>query len=168
MRESIRDRIEDVLVSNGLGVFRDTLLERIMDALKSQSIHGDDIAVDRFSGAMKAKMAAAREKGRGGWDDPEQCSIESLVESLRGHLSKANPGNWVDIANFCMMLHERRAKPVKMVRGLPDDWRIVPKNPTSKMIDEFYTSPFSEAIDEEIAMAYQAMISAAPVLMEEG
>jgi hypothetical protein len=35
----------------------------------SQRTHKDDIAVDRFAAAMKAKLAAARAKGRDGWDD---------------------------------------------------------------------------------------------------
>jgi hypothetical protein len=40
--------------------------------------HPDDIAVDRFAAFMKAKMAASRAKGRGGWNDPAQCSVETL------------------------------------------------------------------------------------------
>lgn len=73
--------------------------------------HPDDMAVDRFATAMKAKLAAAREKGRGGWDDPAQCSIASLAKLLVGHIGKGNVGNFEDIANLAMMLHQRGADP---------------------------------------------------------
>lgn len=68
------------------------------------TIHTDDMAVDRFAAAMKAKLASARAKGRSGWDDPERCTVEHLSELLHGHLAKGDP---VDVANFCMMLSAR-------------------------------------------------------------
>lgn len=67
-------------------------------------VHPDDAAVDAFAGAMKAKMADARAKGRGGWEDPAQCSAEDLARMLRDHVEKGDPR---DVANFCMMLHQR-------------------------------------------------------------
>lgn len=67
--------------------------------------HPDDLAVDAFSAAMKAKMAEARAKGRGGWEDPAQCSADDLTRMLRDHVEKGDP---LDVANFCMMLHQRR------------------------------------------------------------
>lgn len=66
--------------------------------------HPDDLAVDAFAAAMKAKMAAARAKGRGGWEDPAQCSADDLSSMLRDHVEKGDPR---DVANFCMMLHQR-------------------------------------------------------------
>ncbi|MBH1830962.1 hypothetical protein I5W42_05725 [Stenotrophomonas maltophilia] len=66
--------------------------------------HPDDLAVDEFAAAMKAKMAAARAKGRGGWEDPAQCTAEDLSRMLREHVEKGDPR---DVANFCMMLHQR-------------------------------------------------------------
>lgn len=83
-------------------------LEAERDSLRP---HQDDVAVDRFALAMKAKLAEARAKGRSGWNDPQQCSIEFLAQLLVGHLAKGNAGNFEDIANFCMMLHQRRADP---------------------------------------------------------
>lgn len=71
--------------------------------------HSDDVAVDRFALLMKQKLAAARDKGRGGWDDPEQCDPRELAELLCGHIGKSNAGNYIDIANFCMMLTLRDA-----------------------------------------------------------
>lgn len=69
--------------------------------------HPDDLAVDRFAAAMKAKMAASRAKGRGGWGDPEQCPVERLQTMLVDHLAKGDP---VDVGNFAMMLFNREAQ----------------------------------------------------------
>jgi len=66
--------------------------------------HPDDLAVDAFAAAMKAKMAEARAKGRGGWEDPAQCTADDLSRMLRDHVEK---GDARDVANFCMMLHQR-------------------------------------------------------------
>lgn len=66
--------------------------------------HSDDLAVDRFAAAMKAKLAQKRAEGRGGWDDKDACSGEWLSRLLRGHVEKGDP---VDVANFAMMLHQR-------------------------------------------------------------
>lgn len=61
-------------------------------------VHSDDAAVDRFAAALKAKLAAARAKGRGGWKD---CHPERLSRMLREHVEKGDPR---DVANFCMFL----------------------------------------------------------------
>nr|WP_314606531.1 hypothetical protein [uncultured Janthinobacterium sp.] len=66
--------------------------------------HADDVAVDRFAAAMKEKLALARAKGRGGWDDPEQCSVDDLTTMLR---NQANGGDPIDAGNFAMMIHQR-------------------------------------------------------------
>lgn len=66
--------------------------------------HSDDVAIDEFAAAMKAKMAQKRAEGRGGWDDPGECSIFELAQMLVEHLPKGDP---VDIANFAMMLFHR-------------------------------------------------------------
>lgn len=73
--------------------------------------HPDDAAVDRFAAAMKAKLAASRAKGRGGWDDPAQCSEDTLAKMLVEHVGKGNAGTFEDIANFAMMLHQRGVDP---------------------------------------------------------
>ena len=73
--------------------------------------HSDDAAVDRFAVAMKTKLAAAREKGRGGWDNPATCSVEYLSDLLVDHVGKGNAGTFEDVANFAMMLHQRGADP---------------------------------------------------------
>lgn len=69
--------------------------------------HPDDIAVDKFAAAMKAKMAVCRAKGRGGWDDPAQCDVADLCSMLVDHVEKGDP---VDVGNFAMMLFNRGVK----------------------------------------------------------
>jgi hypothetical protein len=63
----------------------------------------DDIAIDSFARAMKEKMAAARAKGRSGW---EGCEPADLSRMLREHVEKGDPR---DVANFCMMLWHHSA-----------------------------------------------------------
>lgn len=60
--------------------------------------HPDDIAVDQFAEAMKAKLADARAKGRSGW---QECDPAELSYLLREHVEKGDPR---DVANFCMFL----------------------------------------------------------------
>ncbi|ANM12104.1 hypothetical protein [Rhizobium sp. N324] len=66
--------------------------------------HPDDLAVDRFAGFMKRKLARKREQGRGGWEDKAQCSNEHLSQLLRDHVEK---GDALDVANLAMMIHQR-------------------------------------------------------------
>jgi Lar family restriction alleviation protein len=72
--------------------------------------HPDDVAVNRFAAAMKAKLAASRAKGRGGWDDPKQCNSKKLAEMLVDHVRKGDP---VDIGNFAMMLHHYQQQDIE-------------------------------------------------------
>lgn len=89
--------------------------------------HSDDLAVDQFAAAIKAKLARSRAKGRAGWDDPAQCSERYLAELLVGHLAKGNSGTFEDIAAFAMMLHQRGAAPSLLAevsrRSLVVGWR---------------------------------------------
>ena len=66
--------------------------------------HSDDIAVDHFAAAMKAKLAKKREQGRGGW---ETAKPEYLSKLLLDHIAKGDP---IDVANFCMMLCSMESK----------------------------------------------------------
>ncbi|WP_444942743.1 hypothetical protein ACJJIK_10835 [Microbulbifer sp. ZKSA006] len=66
-------------------------------------------AVNRFAIRMKETLIRAQLKGRAGWYDPEVCSEQDLLAELRKQLRKSPPSSWVDVANVCMMLHERRA-----------------------------------------------------------
>lgn len=72
----------------------------------------DENGVAGFSAAMREKLAAARENGREGWQDPEMVSDLQLASDLVNHLCKDNDiSNFVDIANYCMFLHQRGAYP---------------------------------------------------------
>ena len=71
------------------------------------SQHPDDEAVDRFASAMHAKMAQARAKGKEGWDDPERCSDDRLYGLASMSLTACE---YVDVANYAMMLWARGAK----------------------------------------------------------
>lgn len=70
----------------------------------SPAQHPDDEAVDRFAAELKAKLADARAKGRGGWQDKTQVSAQALSDMLLAHVFKGDPR---DVANFAMFLHQR-------------------------------------------------------------
>lgn len=89
------------------------------DAAAGEAVeHPDDLHFDIFSACCKEKLAIARRKGRGGWDDPEICSVEHLADLLVHHLTKGNEGTFEDIANFAMMLHQRSADPAVLVSAV--------------------------------------------------
>lgn len=69
--------------------------------------HADDLAVDRFAAAMKAKLSKKRAEGRGGWEDKAECSNELLSRLLREHVEKGDP---LDVGNLAMMLHQREER----------------------------------------------------------
>jgi FAD/FMN-containing dehydrogenase len=76
----------------------------IIDNAGKVEAHPDDAAVDRFAAALKAKLADARAKGRGGWQDKDDCPQQRLSDMLRTHVEKGDPR---DVANFAMFLHQR-------------------------------------------------------------
>jgi hypothetical protein len=94
----------DVEADHGGALF--SALERYTTPPAAQPApsHPDDLAVDRFAAAMKAKMAKQRAKGYGGWDEKDECSTERLQTMLAEHLAKGDP---VDVGNFAMMLWNR-------------------------------------------------------------
>jgi len=94
-RPAVPDHVSkaQAAVAPGLDVYH-----RIADRQRAYMLHTDDLAVDRFAAAMKAKLAAARAKGRSGW---ETCPPDELSRLLREHVDKGDPR---DVANFCMML----------------------------------------------------------------
>jgi hypothetical protein len=65
----------------------------------------DDMSIDNFCVVMKEKMDKSREKGRGGWSNPEECTLDILWNMLRFHVDKGDP---VDIANISMMIYYRQ------------------------------------------------------------
>jgi hypothetical protein len=75
-----------------------------MSDFAAPDAHPDNLAVNRFADAMKAQLSDKRKQGFGGWDNPEECTASWLSELLRKHVEKGDP---IDVANFCMMLHQR-------------------------------------------------------------
>lgn len=75
----------------------------------------DDYHVLKFAGDMCSKMAESREKGRAGWG---HCDPMRLAEGFRSHLTKTNEGNYLDLACFLMMLHERQVSPDAIAKTL--------------------------------------------------
>ncbi len=62
--------------------------------------HPDDIAVDNFAAAMKAKLAKKRAEGRHGWQSTSHITLSGL---LYEHMYKGEP---LDVGNLAMMLHQ--------------------------------------------------------------
>lgn len=112
MAELLREAIGEVPQTQSFPSRCDAAL-----AGKMPEQHPDDTAVDRFAAAMKVKLAAARAKGRGGWDDPAACSVEYLADLLVDHVGKGNYGTFEDVANFAMMLHQRGANPAVLAHA---------------------------------------------------
>lgn len=81
----------------------------LVDVLAATAVnqHPDDEAVDSFAAAMHDKMAQARAKGKEGWDDPERCPERRLHEMC---LAAVDRCQWVDVANYAMMLWNRGQK----------------------------------------------------------
>jgi DNA binding domain, excisionase family len=86
-----------------------TIRYNLPDVLARTAVnqHPDDEAVDKFAAAMHAKMAQARAKGKEGWDDPERCTDHCLKGLM---VNAQSGGEWVDVANYAMMLWARGAK----------------------------------------------------------
>ncbi|MDR6218610.1 hypothetical protein [Deinococcus soli (ex Cha et al. 2016)] len=66
----------------------------------------DEAMLGALVPAMRAKLAASRAKGRGGWEDPRWCSVTFLWDLLVGHTRKANQ-DFVDVANIAGMIQWR-------------------------------------------------------------
>jgi len=96
---------------------------KALAALSQPEAHPDDLAVDRFANAMKAKLAKKRADGRGGWEDPD-CSEAILSRLLREHVEKGDP---LDVGNFAMMLHQRGERIAQPEAQEPVMWRWKPK-----------------------------------------
>lgn len=90
---------------------RTPIPERRANPAPFSESHKDDLGVLLFSFAMKTKLAVCREsKGRHGWYDPEVVTDDQLELGL---LLVMRKGDVVDIANYCMFLHERGIKQIK-------------------------------------------------------
>lgn len=90
----------------------------------------DNEHVDNFAEKMKQKMQISAEKGRSGWDNPKECSIEFLSALLVDHVFKGDP---VDVANLAMMISERnesiRLVPIDVVEVVMDHYEWIDSFP---------------------------------------
>lgn len=112
------ERVTDAMVEAGLAEYSeggcmgldDRERREVVTAIIEAAVtavpcaHSDDEAVDRFSAAMKNKLAQKREEGRGGWDNDNKAIGVVLSNMLRDHVEKGDP---IDVANLAMMLHQR-------------------------------------------------------------
>lgn len=72
--------------------------------LHIHDMRADYRLVDYARRAMQEKLAVARDKGRGGWWNPEQCDIDELRRMLREHVEK---GDMRDVMNIAAMIYVR-------------------------------------------------------------
>ncbi len=66
--------------------------------------HPDNLAIDKFTVALKEEMAIQRKKGRSGWDKPEECSQKHLYSLLTKAVMNRK---FIAAGNYSMMLHIR-------------------------------------------------------------
>ncbi|MGE4460617.1 MAG: hypothetical protein AB7D31_15335 [Stenotrophomonas sp.] len=98
----------------------------LIDASPKSARHPDDAAVDAFAAALKAKLADARAKGRGGWRGDEPGMQQRLSDMLRAHVEKGDPR---DVANFCMFLHQR-GEGISVPAPMPRPMETAPRDGT--------------------------------------
>lgn len=65
----------------------------------------DSLLIDIMTRDCASKLAVAREKGRGGWHRPEECSMEQLHQMLKDALSAEDMRDVMIVAG---MIHVRR------------------------------------------------------------
>jgi hypothetical protein len=82
------------------------------DIIKVAKTHRDEVgenfADDRLlffaEMAMKEKLNVSRRKGKGGWWNKDDCSVDHLKNLLLEHIEK---GDMVDVMNFAAMIYVR-------------------------------------------------------------
>jgi hypothetical protein len=77
--------------------------------------HADRVGFNRFTAAMRERLDEARNvEGRGGWNRAGECSIERLTELYNRAVAS---GNLVNVANYAMMIWNRRHPTGENTRG---------------------------------------------------
>lgn len=99
----LRQALTDLLKDWGYGDYCDIDVVTQDDTClpEDRTPHTDDLAVDRFALEIKRKLAAARAKGRAGW---ETCDSAVLRAGLRDHIEKGDPR---DVAAYALFLWAR-------------------------------------------------------------
>lgn len=115
---------------NNLGLSLEYLIARHADEVPrnplaaNRELHMDDLAVASYAQAMSTKLALARHKGRGGWQDRLDYDYTRLCRDLLDHVVKGDP---VDVGNFAMFLYhrgEKAALPSDVLASLPSYYRL--------------------------------------------
>ncbi len=71
--------------------------------------HPDDEAIDRCAAAMKERMREGRNAGKGGWDNPNECSVWRLNHLFkRQYIKPEHNKRWIDIVIYAMMIWYRK------------------------------------------------------------
>lgn len=108
----------------------------------------DEKNLEQFTRALANKLAEARAKGYSGWEDPKKCSIEYLAQQFFNHLKKSNEGNFLDLAAFLMMLHQRRADPECLIRGVVHmHYPRAMTEPTIDDVEQYFCAPILHNVE---------------------
>ena len=88
---------------------KDAMRMMRQDAGKREERHITEMLFDEFllnaaRDGMLQKLKAAREKGRGGWWNKDECSVGYLKVLLFEHIAK---GDMRDVMNLAAMIHVR-------------------------------------------------------------
>ncbi|UIS24859.1 hypothetical protein phiA034_gene0039 [Aeromonas phage phiA034] len=95
----------------------------------------DDAAIDEYAAALKAKMAAGRLKGRGGWYDQDSATEDNIITLFARCLDKSNEGNLLDLGLLIMMLHVRGADPAHLADAIKHRDRLLGAEVKGKVQD---------------------------------
>lgn len=90
-------RLERKLAVAREAMDKETLLRKMNEVM-------DDVLVEAAASMMRHKLSRARDKGRGGWWNPKECTAKELRESMEQHIEKGDP---VDVMNLAAMVAVR-------------------------------------------------------------
>ena len=74
------------------------------DARQTYDMIADDKLVRHAADAMREKLKLARVRGRGGWWNSDECTVDDLRSLLREHIEK---GDMRDVLNLAAMVYVR-------------------------------------------------------------
>lgn len=80
------------------------------DARQIYDMIADERLVRHAAEAMREKLKLARVRGRGGWWNSDECTIDDLRSLLREHIEK---GDMRDVLNLAAMVYVREIADVR-------------------------------------------------------
>lgn len=84
-----------------------TLLRKMNEAM-------DEVLVEAAASMMRHKLAKTRDKGRGGWWNPRECTAKGLREAMEQHTANGDP---VDVMNLAAMVAVREMLETPNMQG---------------------------------------------------